>query len=90
MDVIIPANYITLKIVFMGVEDPKSHLMAFNAQMIISGGTKAIHCKMFMGTFTGTTLQWFSGLLDGHIIISLLRCFWRKAKTKRVPEEFSE
>jgi len=22
---------------------------------------------MFMGTFMGTTLQWFSGLLDGHI-----------------------
>jgi len=22
---------------------------------------------MFMGTFTGTTLQWFSGILDGHI-----------------------
>ena len=22
---------------------------------------------MFIGTFTGTTLQWFSGLPDGHI-----------------------
>ena len=35
--------------------------------MIIYGGIDAIHCKMFMGTFTSTTLQWFSGLPDGHI-----------------------
>jgi len=35
--------------------------------MIISRGTDVIHCKMFMGTLTGTTLQWFVGLLDGHI-----------------------
>jgi len=67
MDVIIPANYITPKIVFTGVEDPESHLIAFNAQMIISRGTNAIHCKMFMGMFIGTMLQWFSGLPDGHI-----------------------
>ena len=36
--------------------------------MIIYGGANAVHCKMFMGTFTGTTLQWFSGLPDRHII----------------------
>ena len=35
--------------------------------MIISGGTDVIRCKMFMGTFTGTTLQWFSGIPDGQI-----------------------
>jgi len=58
MDAIIPANYITPKIVFTGVEDPESHLTVFNAQMIILGGTNAIHCKMFMGTFTST---------NGHI-----------------------
>jgi len=56
MDAIIPANYITPKIIFMGVEDPKTHLAAFNAQMIISRETNGIHCKMFIGTFTGTTL----------------------------------
>ena len=67
MDVIIPANYITSKIVFTGVEDLESHFTAFNAQMIILGGTNTIHCKMFMGTFMGTTLQWSSGLPDGHI-----------------------
>jgi len=67
MDIVIPTNYIMPKIVFMGVEDPESHLTTFNAQMIILGGTDAIHCKMFMGTFTGTALQWFSGLPKGHI-----------------------
>jgi len=34
---------------------------------MISGGTDAMHCKLFMGTFTGTTLWWFIGLPDGHI-----------------------
>jgi len=67
MDAIIPANYLTPKVVFTGVEYPESHLTTFNAQMIISRGTDTIHCKMFMGTFTSTTLQWFSDLPDGHI-----------------------
>jgi len=67
MDVVIPANYITPKITSTGVEDLESHLTTFYAQMIISGGTDAIHCKMFMGTLTGTTLQWFVGFSDGHI-----------------------
>jgi len=49
------------------VEDPESHLTAFNAQMITSGGSDVVRCKMLMGTFTGTTIQWFSGLPDGHI-----------------------
>ena len=35
--------------------------------MMISGRTDAMHCKMFMGTFIGTTLQLFVCLPDGHI-----------------------
>jgi len=35
--------------------------------MLISGDWDAIRCKMFVGTFTGTTLQWFSGIHDGVI-----------------------
>ena len=34
---------------------------------IIFGETEAIRCKMFMGTFTCTTLQWFSGIPHGQI-----------------------
>ena len=67
MDEPVPAHYMAPKIAFKGVEDPESHLTAFNAQMIISGGSNVARCKMFMGTFTGTTIQWLSGLPDGHI-----------------------
>jgi len=67
MDELVPPHNITPKIVFIGVEDPENHLTTFNAQMIVSGGTDVIQCKMFMSTFIGTTLQWFSGLPDGHI-----------------------
>jgi len=35
--------------------------------MMISGGTDAMHHKLFMGTFSGTTLDWFISLPDGHI-----------------------
>jgi len=57
MDKPVSVHYITPKIPFFtGIEDPENHLMTFNAQMIIFGGTNAIQCKMFMGTFTGTTL----------------------------------
>jgi len=56
MDELVLAHYIRPKIIFTGIEDPENHLTVFNAQMIISRGTNVIHCKMFMGTFTGTTL----------------------------------
>jgi len=68
MDEPMPTYYITPKIAFfIGIEDPKNHLTAFNAQMIISGETDVIRCEMFMDIFTGTTLQLFSGIPDGHI-----------------------
>ena len=57
MDEPVPHHYITPKIAFFtGLEDPENHLTTFNAQMIISRGTDNIRCKMFMDTFTGTTL----------------------------------
>jgi len=67
MDEPVPAHYVAPKITLTGVEDPESHLTAFNAQMIISGGADAVRCKMCMGTFTSTTIEWFSGLPDGHV-----------------------
>ena len=67
MDELMPTHYVAPKIAFTGVEDPESHLTAFNAHMIISGRSNFMRCKMPMGTFTGTTIQWFSGLPDGHI-----------------------
>ena len=50
MDEPVPTHYVAPKITFTGVEDPESHLTAFNAQMIILGGSDAVRCKMFMGT----------------------------------------
>jgi len=67
MDVVVPINFMTPKIVFTSTEDLEAHLIAFNAQMMILGGTNTMHYKLFMGTFTGTTLQLFIGLPDGHI-----------------------
>ena len=59
MNELVPAHYVAPKITtFIGVEDSESHLTAFNAQMIISGGLDTVRCKMFMSTFTGTTIQW--------------------------------
>ena len=56
MDELVPVHYVAPKITFTGVEDPETRLTAFNAQMIISGGSDTIRCKMFMSTFTGTTI----------------------------------
>jgi len=68
MDELVPAYYITPKIAyFTGIEDPENHVMTFNAQMIIFGGTNAFQCKMLIEIFTGTTLQLFSGIPDGQI-----------------------
>ena len=67
MDTLIPANFIGLKIAFTGVEDLKTQITAFHTQMMVSGGTDAMHCKLFMSTFSGTTLEWFISLPNGHI-----------------------
>ena len=53
----VPPHYITPKIsLFSSVQDLENHLTTFKAQMIISGRSDAIRCKMFMGIFTRTTL----------------------------------
>jgi len=67
MSIVIPTNFMTPKITFTGTEDPEAHITASHTQMMISGGTDTMHCKLFMGTFSGTTLDWFISHLDGHI-----------------------
>jgi len=56
-----------VKASFTGVEDPEAHLTAFHTQMMLSGGSDAVYCKMFMSTLQGTTLEWFVSLPTGHI-----------------------
>jgi len=63
-NVVIPTNFMTSRITFTGTEDPEAHITALHTQMMISGGTDAMHCKLFMGTFAGTPLDWFIGLPD--------------------------
>jgi len=67
MNVVIPKNFMTPRITFTGTEDPEAHITTFHTQMRISRGTDAMHCKLFMGMFASTTLDWFIGLPDGHI-----------------------
>ena len=67
MDTVIPASFMGPKITFTGVEDPKTYITAFHIQMMISGGTDTMHCKLFMGTFSSTTSDWFISLPDEHI-----------------------
>jgi len=67
MDTVIPASFMGPKIAFTGVEDPEAHITAFHTHMMISGGTDVMHCKLFMSTFSCTTLDWFIILHDGHI-----------------------
>ena len=66
---VIPTNFMTPKITFTSTEDSEAHITTFHTQMMISGGTDAMHCKFFMGTFSGTTLDWLISLLDGHITL---------------------
>ena len=67
MDAVIPAMFVGPKATFTGVEDPKAHLTTFYTQMMLTGGSGAVHCKLFMSTLTGTTLDWFISLLYGHV-----------------------
>jgi len=57
MDSVVPANRVAVKASFTGVEDPEAHLTAFHTQMMLSGGSDAVYCKVFMSTLSGTTLD---------------------------------
>jgi len=67
MDLAVPRNTVAVKASFTGVEDPEAHLTAFHTQMMLSGGSDAVYCKVFMSTLSGTALDWFVSLLTGLI-----------------------
>ena len=66
-DTPIPTSVVPVKAVFTGVEDPEAHLTTFHMQMMLSGGSDAVYCKMFVSTLQGTALEWFVSLPTGHI-----------------------
>ena len=67
MNVVLPTTSLSPKVSFTGVEDPKAHLIAFHTQMKLTGGSDVVYCKMLMSTLSGTALEWFISLPDGHI-----------------------
>jgi len=59
----VPHQYIMPKLPpYTGTSDPEAHLKAFGAQMLISGGSDAIKCKVFVGTLAHGALKWFEGI----------------------------
>ena len=57
MIVVVPPNLVGVKASFTGVEDPETHLTAFHTQMMLSGGSDAVYCKLFMSTLSGIALE---------------------------------
>jgi len=57
MDIVIPVTFMGPKVTFTGVEDPEAHITAFHTQMMLSGGSNAMHCKLFMSTLSSTALD---------------------------------
>jgi len=51
----------------INIEDPEAHLTAFHTQMMLTGGSDAVHCMLLMSTLAGAVLEWFVSLPDGHI-----------------------
>ncbi|XP_027920620.1 uncharacterized protein LOC114178750 [Vigna unguiculata] len=73
---IIPPHFIIPKMIpFTGEGDPEAHLKAFRAQMLISGGSDAVRCKMFVGTLSNTALKWFGKI--PHATITSFNVFAR-------------
>jgi len=48
VDTVIPATSMGPKVTFTGVEDPEAHITAFHTQMMLSRGSDAMYCKLFM------------------------------------------
>jgi len=67
MDTVITTTFMGPKVTFTGVEDPEAHITVFHTQIMLSGDSNAMHCKLFMSTFSGTALDMFVSLPDGHI-----------------------
>jgi len=67
MDTALPTTSLGPKVTFTGVENPKAHLTTFHTQMMLTGESDAVYCKLLMSSLAGATLEWFVSLPDGHI-----------------------
>ena len=50
MDTALPTMSLGPKVTFTGVEDPEAHLTAFHTQMMLTGGSDVVYCKLLMST----------------------------------------
>jgi len=91
MDAVIPATFVGPKATFTGVEDPEAHLTAFHTQMMLSGGSDAVHYKLFMSMLTGTTLDWLVSLPDGYVtsFVQFSTLFRKQCIANRAPPPVS-
>jgi len=67
MDTMILAMSLGPKVTFTGVEDPEAHITTFYTQMMLSGGSDVVYCKLFMSTLAGVALDWFVSQPGRHI-----------------------
>jgi len=70
MDTVVPTNAVAVKASFTGVEDPEAHITAFHTQMMLSGGSDVVYCKVFMSTLSGTALDWLAVYLPAILPLS--------------------
>jgi len=53
MNLALPTMSLGPKVSFTGVEDLDAHLTAFHTQMMLTGGSDAVYCKMLMSMLSG-------------------------------------
>jgi len=51
MNAALPTTSLGPKVSFTGVEDPKAHLTTFHTQMMLTGGSDVVYCKMLMAHY---------------------------------------
>jgi len=67
MDTVLPVMSLGPKVTFTGVENSEAHLTTFHTQMVLTGSSDGVYCKLLMSTLAGATLEWFVSLPNGHI-----------------------
>jgi len=67
MDTTFPITSLGPKVTFTGVEDLEAHLTAFHTQMMLTGGSNVVYCKLLMSMLADAALEWFVSLPERHI-----------------------
>jgi len=57
IDTALPTTSLGPNVSFTGVEDPKANITAFHTQMMLTGGSDVVYCKLLISTLTGAALE---------------------------------